>query len=145
MNRLLSWFGKGAIQQKLKDLNEKYGIEITECNSAYTSQECSCCGYVDKKNRSKQEVFSCLWCGSTLHADVNAARVIKARRSVPELMHPWLHRYAILNRLTRQHLQRYNRLRAAPADPRKSNSYFKKLISEVTLIGGSDFSTTSYK
>jgi putative transposase len=145
MNRLLSWFGKGAIQQKLKDLNETYGIEITECNSAYTSQECSCCGYVDKRNRSKQAAFSCLWCGSTMHADVNAARVIKARRSVPKLMPVWLHRNAILNRLTSQHLQRYNRFRGEPADPRKTNSYFKRLLSEVTLIGGSGFATASYK
>jgi putative transposase len=145
MNRLLSWFGKSAIQQKLKDLNEKYGIEITECNSAYTSQECSCCGYVDKRNLQKQAAFACLWCGSTLHADVNAARVIKARRSVPELMNVWLHRNAILNRLTSQHIQRYTRFRVKPTDSRKSNSYFKKLISEVTLIGGSGFATASYE
>ena len=46
---------------------------------AYSSQECSECGYVDASNRPTQESFLCLKCGYLDHADTNAAKVIKAR------------------------------------------------------------------
>ena len=44
----------------------------------YTSQRCSCCGYVAKGNRASQSRFECLDCGHTENADVNAARNILA-------------------------------------------------------------------
>ncbi|MFH4233451.1 zinc ribbon domain-containing protein, partial [Acinetobacter baumannii] len=47
MNRLLSRFGKRIVREKLKSLQELYGIEVIETNPAYSSQECSSCGYVD--------------------------------------------------------------------------------------------------
>ncbi|GAB6182933.1 RNA-guided endonuclease TnpB family protein [Thermodesulfovibrio hydrogeniphilus] len=72
MNRLLGWFGESLITQKLKDLEERYGIEIEYVNSAYSSQTCSVCGYVDKKNRTTQSEFKCRMCNTRLHADVNA-------------------------------------------------------------------------
>ena len=46
-------------------------------NPAYTSQRCSVCGHVHADNR-KGELFRCLACGHTDHADVNAARNILA-------------------------------------------------------------------
>ena len=60
MNRLLSNFGKKRVKKKLLALSEEFKIEkkITEVNPAYTSQECSECGYIDKKNRKNQ---SCLF------------------------------------------------------------------------------------
>lgn len=45
---------------------------------AYTSQTCAECGHVSPENRVVQAVFSCVACGHTDHADVNAARVILA-------------------------------------------------------------------
>jgi putative transposase len=44
----------------------------------YTSQTCAECGHVSPENRVMQAVFSCVACGHTDHADVNAARVILA-------------------------------------------------------------------
>jgi putative transposase len=81
MNRLLSRFGKGILTKKLSSVSETYGIKITETNPAYSSQECSICGYVDKNNRKSQSVFSCECCDETIHVDVNAARKHAARSS----------------------------------------------------------------
>ncbi len=48
---MLSNFGKNIIEKKFESIKERYGIEITQINPAYTSQECSKCGYVEKKKR----------------------------------------------------------------------------------------------
>lgn len=135
MNRLLTWFGKKAIDTKLKDLAERFGIEVEEVNPAYSSQECRSCHYVDKRNRPRQSAFDCLWCGSLRHADVNAARVLRGRRSSPELSHPRRHRTDILAELVRRFGERHARARGGPADPRLSNPYFKDWTAEVMLTG----------
>jgi transposase len=44
-------------------------------NPAYTSQRCSSCEHVAKRNGHEQR-FGCVSCGFTAHADVNAARNI---------------------------------------------------------------------
>ena len=46
---------------------------------AYTSQACSRCGHISKKNRSDQATFRCTSRGFAEHADVKAARNIAAR------------------------------------------------------------------
>ena len=43
----------------------------------YTSQECSRCGTKDKKNRTSQSKFTCLSCGFSMNADINAANNIR--------------------------------------------------------------------
>jgi putative transposase len=48
---------------------------VIAVNPAYTSQRCSSCDHVAKDNRHEQR-FSCVNCGFTEHADVNAARNI---------------------------------------------------------------------
>lgn len=75
LNRILSNCGRGAVEKKLDDLAERYGIEIHEVDPAYTSQTCSCCGYADKRQRN-EEKFHCRHCGKRMHADVNGARNI---------------------------------------------------------------------
>lgn len=75
LNRLLHRFGLGAINNKLKSL-EYYGVKVNYIDSAYSSQTCNNCGYVDKNNRQKQEEFNCRCCGLKQHADVNAARTL---------------------------------------------------------------------
>ncbi|MBB4943029.1 IS605 OrfB family transposase [Streptosporangium album] len=55
------------------------GVAVVHVDPAYTSQECSVCGHVDKKNRPGQATFICTSCGFAEHADVNAARNIAAR------------------------------------------------------------------
>ena len=85
MNRLVQLFGKGIITEKLDRLKELYNIEIEEVNPAYTSQVCSNCGYVDSKNRKDTQTFKCRACGLKINAQVNAARNIRHRSSVPEI------------------------------------------------------------
>jgi len=46
--------------------------------AAYTSQQCSVCGYTDKANRVSQSKFHCQHCGYAENADRNAARNILA-------------------------------------------------------------------
>ncbi|MFB9678586.1 RNA-guided endonuclease InsQ/TnpB family protein [Streptosporangium vulgare] len=55
------------------------GVAVVHVDPAYTSQGCSACGHIDKKNRPDQAAFSCMSCGFAEHADVNAARNIAAR------------------------------------------------------------------
>jgi len=42
-------------------------------DAKYTSQKCSNCGYIDKRNRISQSEFVCKNCGSIFNADVNAS------------------------------------------------------------------------
>ena len=81
MNRLLSRTYRKVIKDKLARLEEKFGITTVEVNAAYTSQECSKCGFVSKGNRKSQSAFHCTCCGHKVNADVNAARNIVKRRS----------------------------------------------------------------
>ncbi|WP_326820487.1 RNA-guided endonuclease InsQ/TnpB family protein [Streptosporangium sp. NBC_01756] len=55
------------------------GLPVVHVDPRYTSQGCSACGHIDKKNRPDQATFSCTSCGFAEHADVNAARNIAAR------------------------------------------------------------------
>ncbi len=66
------------------------GLAFVEVDPAYTSQACSACGWVDKRNRRSQSRFECGRCGFVGHADHNAAINI-ATRGVErrgEVMHP---------------------------------------------------------
>ena len=81
MNRLLARTYRKVIKDKLTRLEEKFGTTTVEVNAAYTSQECSKCGFVAKANRKSQSKFSCTCCGHNVNADVNAARNIIKRRS----------------------------------------------------------------
>jgi len=81
MNHLLSMFRKSLVRRKLDSLKSSLGITIAETNAAYSSQECSVCGYVAKDNRPPQSQFKCKCCHTVMHADVNAARNHHARSS----------------------------------------------------------------
>jgi IS605 OrfB family transposase len=55
------------------------GVVVVHVDPAYTSQQCSECGHVDRRNRPNQHTFHCRSCGFAEHADRNAARNIAAR------------------------------------------------------------------
>jgi putative transposase len=123
LNRVLNNFGKSIITQKFKSLKEEFGIKITEINPAYTSQECSCCGYVAKNNRKNQETFTCGFCNSKQNADVNASRNIFSRSST-NLKNIYLKKAFILDELIKRFIERnssYNSL----ANVLTTNPYFK--------------------
>ena len=133
LNAIMRNCGRSLIKAKLTDFEDRLGIKITEVNPAYSSQSCACCGYVDKRNRTRQKDFRCLWCGHKTHADLNAASNIKARRARPA---GWLSigKVSVLAELVREFGERSVRglrsgkigSRGAPADPRLTNPYFNK-------------------
>jgi IS605 OrfB family transposase len=58
---------------------QRAGVPVVYVDPAYTSQECSGCHCIDKRNRPSQAVFACRSCGVVAHADHNAARNIASR------------------------------------------------------------------
>ena len=52
---------------------EMEGIEVVKVPAYYTSLTCSDCGHCEKGNRKNQASFSCLKCGFSMNADLNAA------------------------------------------------------------------------
>lgn len=78
----------------------KYDISVSLINSELTSQECSCCHYIDKENRKSQENFKCINCGYEINADLNASINIKNRLSVNVLRE----RYLEINNETHQYV-----------------------------------------
>ena len=64
------------------------GVPLLFVDPRNSSRTCHRCGYVDKKNRRSQADFSCLRCGHTAHADLNAARNLATRGAVtrPDLI-----------------------------------------------------------
>lgn len=55
------------------------GVPVIFVDPAYTSQQCSACGYTAKKNRTTQARLVCRHCGVTINADTNAAINIARR------------------------------------------------------------------
>lgn len=80
VNKFLKGWSYYQLQSFITYKANKYGIEVRKIDPHYTSQTCSCCGYVDEKNRPKNEkgqsYFKCLKCGHEENADFNAAKNI---------------------------------------------------------------------
>ena len=56
------------------------GVPFVHVDPAYTSQRCTTCGYIDKRNRTSQAEFVCRDCGFTAeHADILGADNIALR------------------------------------------------------------------
>jgi putative transposase len=101
MNRILTNCGRSVFRAKLQDLEERYGVSHTQVHAAYSSQSCSHCGWVENNNRRSQSEFRCRCCGTRMHADVNAARNLGARRSCSVMGNPRRSRRAILDEALR--------------------------------------------
>ncbi len=52
------------------------GVRVVYADARYTSQRCSRCGYISRKNRRDQAHSVCERCGFQLNADLNASRNI---------------------------------------------------------------------
>jgi putative transposase len=85
MNRALRASQLGYVRDKLTFKLDERGIRYRRVQAAYSSQECAMCGFVHKGNRPSQAAFTCLRCGHTENADVNAARNIAKRFGDDEL------------------------------------------------------------
>ena len=53
------------------------GVTVIPVDPAYTSQTCTVCGCISKKNRKTQAEFLCVQCGFSGHADIVAAENIR--------------------------------------------------------------------
>ena len=72
------------LKNVLERLCKKENFNFAKVNPAYTSQTCSVCGNIDKKNRNHR-MFLCTNCHHTDDADINAAKNIKNRIENPML------------------------------------------------------------
>lgn len=140
LNRIVSNCGRAVLQEKLADLADRFGITHEELNPAYSSQCCSnpACEYVDHRNR-QGEAFRCLLCGTTLHADVNAPRTLRLRRTQPLEADVTRHRSVVLRslvaRVEARHPRRPERWHGPTGrsgDPRASCRYYADQPSAVT-------------
>ena len=73
------------LQQKIRYKANMLGINVALVDPKYTSQRCSCCGYISEDNRLTQAEFICRKCQFTANADYNAARNI-ATRDIAEII-----------------------------------------------------------
>jgi hypothetical protein len=94
----------------------KRGVLATRVKSAYSSQECHVCHYVDRKNRPDQQTFCCRVCGHTAHADTNASLNIASRLGDLELR-ACQNRQEVKALLLRRHEQWKQKFRIAVVDP----------------------------
>jgi putative transposase len=79
MNRALRASQLGYVRDKLKFKLDERGIRYRSVQPAYSSQECSHCGFTLSMNRRSQAEFECLWCGHITNADENAAANLAKR------------------------------------------------------------------
>lgn len=77
MNRLLSFWLYAKVGNRLEQLCEERGIALSLKNPWKTSQRCSECGNIDRRNR-KGEKFLCLSCHHKENADDNASKNLKS-------------------------------------------------------------------
>jgi putative transposase len=128
LNRMIQNFGKRYIKHKLERLQQLYGIEVIEINPAYTSQECSSCGYIDKKNRKDTQEFECKVCGNKTNAQVNGAKNILKRSSLGSL---YLTKKQVLKILIERYLERLKGCKSPPLNVIKGNPYFKDYLDSI--------------
>ena len=63
---------------RLQQATEENRVSFRSVPAYYTSQRCSNCGHIERKNRNR-EVFRCLSCDYNQNADINAATNILQR------------------------------------------------------------------
>ena len=78
LNKSILDQGWYEVRRQLAYKQKWRGGDLIVVCAKYTSQTCSCCGFVDKASRPSQSEFCCTKCGFALNADVNAAKNILA-------------------------------------------------------------------
>ena len=76
LNKWLSNWSFWQLEQLLGYKAEAVGKKIVKVDARYTSQKCSNCSQIEKKNRNGSH-YTCDRCGYREHADVNAAKNIR--------------------------------------------------------------------
>ena len=78
-NRVVKFLRISNLKDEFEHIARKYDIAVSTVQSYYTSKMCPICGCIEDENRPTQEDFSCIECGHSGNADVNAAINIKNR------------------------------------------------------------------
>ena len=78
LNRALLDSSFGLLRQMIVAKAEEAARAVVEVDPRYSSQECARCGHIAAESRRERR-YSCIDCGFTVHADVNAALVIRGR------------------------------------------------------------------
>ncbi len=81
LNRAILAQGWGMLRARTED---KAPGRVEDVPAPFTSLRCSACGWIEKKSRESQAVFSCVHCGFTCNADVNAAQNVAAGQPVAQ-------------------------------------------------------------
>ena len=76
--RMGGW-GFDQLRQFIAYKAQAAGVAVLIVDPKHTSQQCAECGHTQRANRACQSDFRCRRCGHHAHADVNAARNIRAR------------------------------------------------------------------
>ena len=79
LNRTILDQGWGKFAKMLEYKLAERGGRLLLVPAQQSSQECSECGYVAAENRPTRDLFRCVYCGHTGHADFNAAKVVLRR------------------------------------------------------------------
>lgn len=77
LNKSLLNIGINSLYTKLIYKADSLGKSVKTINPKNTSITCSCCGHINKKNRTTQSNFICKKCGHIDNADFNAGKNIK--------------------------------------------------------------------
>jgi putative transposase len=78
LNRSIAAKSWGRLETATRNRAQYTGASVIKINPAYTSLTCHVCGHCAPGNRESQAVFRCVACGHQDHADVNAAKNIRA-------------------------------------------------------------------
>ena len=83
LNRSIADVGWGEIRRQLDYKTKWRGGDLLVVDPRNTSRSCRICTHTAKENRTTQELFFCVACGHTEHADTHAAKNILARAGTP--------------------------------------------------------------
>ncbi len=72
MRKWISNWSYSDLEFKLSYKCQKNGIKVEFVDARYTSRKCSVCKAIDKASRNGNR-YTCRHCGSSMHADTNAA------------------------------------------------------------------------
>jgi putative transposase len=87
LNRALLDASFGRLATLIREKAESAVRRVVSVEARFSSQECSQCGHIASGSRRRRR-FSCVACGFCLHADVNAALVIRRRAQLALMSMP---------------------------------------------------------
>lgn len=82
---MLGW-AHYRFKRKIKAKAEEYSCKVVDCNEAYTSMTCGCCG--TENQIGEKEVWTCRHCGFKHDRDINGARNILLKQLFLALRDP---------------------------------------------------------